>query len=136
MRFFFKKLLTESIESKDRNDIYLNYVKDFVKFAKQYLGIKGRVKIKLQDNKDGIETTAVFNIKDISILIYAKNRSLIDIARSIFHELSHQKQLEDGKINDSKIDGEDGSPLENEANAKAGEMVRRYGKIKPEIYTL
>jgi hypothetical protein len=29
-----------------------------------------------------------------------------------------------------------GSPSENEANAKAGEIMRKYGKLHPELFDL
>jgi hypothetical protein len=29
-----------------------------------------------------------------------------------------------------------GSPAENEANAKAGEIMRKYGKLHPELFDL
>jgi len=32
-------------------------------------------------------------------------------------------------------EGADGSVIENEANAKAGEIMRVFGKQNPEIYT-
>jgi hypothetical protein len=50
------------------------------------------------------------------------------------HELVHHKQNLEGRLKDAVKDGEDGSPIENEANAKAGEIVRRYGKLNPSIY--
>ena len=33
-------------------------------------------------------------------------------------------------------EGIDGSPQENEANAKAGEIVRKFGRENPEVYDL
>jgi hypothetical protein len=39
-----------------------------------------------------------------------------------------------GSINDAAKDGSDGSPIENEANAVAGVIIRKYGKIHPELY--
>jgi hypothetical protein len=33
-----------------------------------------------------------------------------------------------------QADGEDGSPIENEANAVAGIIIRKYGKLHPELY--
>jgi hypothetical protein len=35
---------------------------------------------------------------------------------------------------DAVQDGEDGSPIENEANAVAGVIIRKWGKQHPEIY--
>ena len=52
------------------------------------------------------------------------------------HELVHHKQNKEGELTGSKEEGEDGSPWEDEANAKAGEIVRKYGRENPEIYNL
>jgi Zn-dependent peptidase ImmA (M78 family) len=54
--------------------------------------------------------------------------------RSVGHELVHHKQNLEGRLNDSVKDGEDGSEIENEANAVAGKLIRIYGKLYPELY--
>jgi hypothetical protein len=38
----------------------------------------------------------------------------------------------DGK----QISSHPGSPAENEANAKAGEIMRKYGRLHPELFDL
>jgi hypothetical protein len=46
--------------------------------------------------------------------------------------LVHRKQEEDGRL---KINsGETGSPIEDEANAIAGVLLRNFGKINNSIY--
>jgi hypothetical protein len=60
------------------------------------------------------------------------NRHPIDILRSLAHEVVHYKQL----ISGQNILGYTGSPHENEANAKAGELMRKYGKLHPELFDL
>jgi hypothetical protein len=44
------------------------------------------------------------------------------------------KQNLEGRLIDAAKDGSDGSPIENEANAVAGVIIRKYGKIHPELY--
>ena len=39
-----------------------------------------------------------------------------------------------GDIKNVAEDGNDGSDIENEANAVAGIIMRKYGKLHPEIY--
>jgi hypothetical protein len=57
---------------------------------------------------------------------------LVDIMRSLAHELSHHKQWEDGKL---KVKPPDiGGPIEDGANAKAGQLIKMFGKIDPTIY--
>jgi hypothetical protein len=60
------------------------------------------------------------------------NRNLADILRTLGHELVHHKQNLDGKINAQS--GITGSDEENEANAKAGVLLRKFGKINDDIY--
>ena len=50
-------------------------------------------------------------------------------------KLVHHKQNQEGELTGDKEEGADGAPLENEANAKAGELVRKFGKTYPaDIY--
>jgi Zn-dependent peptidase ImmA (M78 family) len=66
------------------------------------------------------------------IWVFAGNRIMADVFRTLAHELIHRKQEEDGKIqNDS---GETGSEIENEANSLAGVILREFGKQYEEIY--
>ena len=52
--------------------------------------------------------------------------------RSIAHELTHHKQWEDGKL---KVRPPDiGGPIEDEANAKAGQFIKLFAKKDPTIY--
>ena len=64
------------------------------------------------------------------------NRNLADALRTIAHELTHFKQSLDKRITDNPEDksGETGSEIENEANARAGIIMREFGKSHPEIY--
>ena len=66
------------------------------------------------------------------IWVYCKNRNMADILRTLAHELVHRKQDEDGRINYES--GKTGSEIENEANAKAGVLLRDFGKQHEEIY--
>ena len=57
---------------------------------------------------------------------------MADVLRTLAHELVHHKQNEMGKL---KIDsGKAGSDIENEANAKAGILMRDFGKEREEIF--
>ncbi len=93
--------------------------------------------MELEDNGDNLETLASYGIEDNKVRVLSKNRALPDIIRSIAHELVHHKQNQKGELTGDKEEGADGAPLENEANAKAGEIVRKFGKIYPaDIYDL
>jgi len=127
-----KALLRERLLTQDELDI--RQVADFVNFAKEFLGINDDVKVELAfERTPDIKTTAYYRLDGL-IKIYAKNRAIIDICRSIAHELVHHKQNIEDRLLNAEEDGEDGSPIENEANAVAGVIIRKWGKQNPDIY--
>ena len=108
----------------------------FIEFFKTHLGIEKPGVIRLTKDRDGngIVTTAYYDIVNCVICVYIKDRAIMDVMRSVAHELVHHHQNERGDLIGSPEEGADGSPLENEANAKAGEMIRIFGKQNPSIY--
>ena len=130
MKGYIKQLLREQIEMMPKRVI----VEKFLDFVKDNLGLTRPFKLTLTTNKDGIRTTAVYNHVENTVVIYIKNRALVDILRSIAHELVHHLQNQRGELDGTKNEGGDGSPWENEANAKAGELIRIFGRQNPEIY--
>lgn len=134
MKPLIKQLLRENIDSLiERRKNYPSQIRDFVVFAKKYFGIKGKIKIIITSDKSKTSTLAHYEIGG-NIVIYGKDRSLCDLERSIGHELFHVKQFEDGLLNNPAEQGKDGSEIENMANAKAGELIRVWGKMNPIIY--
>jgi hypothetical protein len=107
----------------------------FVKFVKKELGIKNLPTISIQSNRNGLKTTAHYDYtKDNKIVrVYGKNRALVDIMRSVSHELVHHKQFEEGRL-DGPQPPDIGGEIEDEANAKAGQHIKMYAKIDPTIY--
>lgn len=116
------------------------HLENFVDFVIKELNIENPVNIKYQTDKDGIKTTAVYRYMDgedeefeqSEVKVYTKERALQDIMRSVAHELVHHQQNEDGKL-EGKISNV-GGPIEDEANAVAGELLKKYGINHPEIY--
>ena len=115
---------------------------DFISFVKNELNIKNHVDIEFRDDKgenQEIKTTAVYRYSDkdpesdiADIKVHAGDRYLIDIMRSVAHELVHHQQNENGKLK-GKISNV-GGPIEDEANAIAGELIKKYGLNNPDIY--
>ena len=132
MKAVIKELLRERLLTKSDPDT--RAVADFVNFAKQYLGITDDIQVLIAyERTPDLVTTAYYDMTGF-IKVYGKDRAIIDICRSIAHELVHHKQnLEKRLINVVK-DGEDCSPIENEANSVAGIIIRKYGKLHPELY--
>ncbi len=132
MKSIIKELLRERLLTK--SDIDIRTITDFINFAKQELGIKDDIKIELAfERTPDLKTTAYYDIVGF-IKVYVKDRAIIDVIRSLGHELVHHKQNLEGRLTDTDKDGEDGSDIENEANAMAGVIIRRYGKLHPNIY--
>jgi hypothetical protein len=107
----------------------------FVKFVKKELGIESLPTISIQPNRDGLKTTAHYDYtKENKIVrVYGKNRALVDIMRSVAHELVHHKQFEEGRL-DGPQPPDIGGEIEDEANAKSGQYIKMYAKIDPNIY--
>jgi hypothetical protein len=105
-------------------------VGEFCTFCADNLPIIGDFKIYITaDRKDhGITTTAVYEVNNNVCRIYGKNRALVDICRSIAHEMTHMMQDEmdllHGHIQDA------GGFHEDQANAKAGELIKRFAKSR------
>jgi cytidyltransferase-like protein len=110
-------------------------IAEFVKFAINELGIQKLPTVKFSyDTNESQEkgTFGYFNPNSNHIWIYIKNRNTADILRTLAHELVHHKQGEDNRIKQGS--GETGSEIENEANAQAGVLLRKFGKDNKGIY--
>jgi hypothetical protein len=132
MKPFIKKILNEALfekSSKKQREL----LEEFIDFACDFLNIE-KPTINLQFNRNGLVTTAAYGGNRVHV--YAKDRALVDIMRSIAHELTHMQQDSNGRLKqtDHEKNNEAGSPIENEANAKAGVMIRKFGEQHPEIY--
>ena len=64
------------------------------------------------------------------IKVYGKNRALVDICRSLCHELVHCSQDEKGELVGVIRDA--GGEIEDEANARAGELIKLFAKSNPQ----
>lgn len=104
--------------------------KDFIKFCCKELDLTGDFKCILCHDRDknGVVTTAYYRDKDKLVCVYAKNRMLGDVMRSVAHEMVHKKQYEDNRI---ELPVQDvGGEIEDEANAVAGQLVKKYIKTQ------
>ena len=68
---------------------------------------------------------------DNGIEIVTTGRHPMDVMRTLAHELVHWKQ----RISGRQMDGSTGSNEENEANAIAGIIMRKFGQMYPEYFT-
>jgi len=113
----------------------MKLVKEFVKFTVKELGLKSlpkNIKFEGDDYSAQHLTFGTYNPSTDEVVVVKGQRHPIDVLRTLAHELVHHKQREDGK----ELNGEDGSDIENEANAKAGELMRKFRKVRPEIFNV
>lgn len=73
-----------------------------------------------------------FNPNTQTINIEILNRHPLDISRTLAHELVHFKQHLNDELDHNS--GETGSKHENQANALAGIIMRKFGKRYPNLY--
>jgi hypothetical protein len=73
-----------------------------------------------------------FRTPDPTIHVEITDRHPIDVMRTLAHELVHYKQWLDGRIEPDS--GDTGSNIENEANAVAGVIMRRFDNEYPEAF--
>ena len=71
---------------------------------------------------------------DKKVYLQIKNRNLKDLIVTLFHELNHHKQNLNNELKPES--GQDGDDIENESNAYAGKLMRKFGRENPEIFTI
>lgn len=104
-------------------------VQKFAAWAGRRVHLKNPIKIELsydtQDAQDNHHTGRHTEGSD-TIWVYAKNRNLVDILRTVFHEIVHCRQSELGMIKPG--DSYPGSPIEAMADLLAGKYIKIYGE--------
>ena len=112
-----------------------DHIKTFIDYAANELEIAEKPKLKLiNDKKTALVNTSFggYAPDEKTIYLNIAGRHVADILRTLAHEMVHHKQNLDGVLH--KYAGETGSEFENEANSKAGVIMRNYGKSNPTIY--
>jgi len=130
------KTLPEPMNEGLDTDKDKKILKEFIRFAVKELGIQklpsGLTLSYNNDEAKSMRSFGSFNPNNDKIWLYVKNRNMADLLRTLAHELVHRKQAEDGRIDYNS--GKTGSDIENEANAQAGVLLRKFGKQNEEIY--
>lgn len=114
----------------------IDALRDFLPIAFKHLKLDRMPKINLVKEITSGDQPAFgqFNVSAKAIDIVVHNRNPADILRTLAHELVHYAQ---GQRNDLDADsGVTGSPIENEANAHAGVIMRVFAKQHPVYLTL
>ena len=104
---------------------------EFILFCADSLPIEGDFEVHLVNSREphGIVTTALYEVGNNCCKVYSKNRALADVLRSVAHEMTHMMQDQIGIVNGNIRDA--GGFHEDQANSKAGEMLKLFAKSKP-----
>jgi hypothetical protein len=126
------------IEEMSRKE-FSGHLDSFVDFCCDKLSIAGKPSLHFKEPADQGEqpSFAAYAPGSKEVHVMSKNRHPMDIFRSVAHELVHHKQNEEGRIGkDIAKEGATGSDIENEANSRAGELMRWYAKANPQCFSM
>jgi hypothetical protein len=126
------EILTEGMNKKDTFAI----LHDFVRFAAKHLELKTLPRFDFRfDNFKSVQHKSFggYAPGDEHITITVKNRHIMDVCRTLAHELVHYSQDLKKELEDEGA-GATGSPQENEANARAAVIMRNWGKRNPHYF--
>lgn len=108
-------------------DAKVELLKDFVCFTCAKLKIESPVTVVIRRGKDEyIATTASYLPYENENHIKAGGRAIVDICRSIGHELTHNRQRELGLFNPGDNVQNIGGKIEDEANSIAGILIKDF----------
>jgi hypothetical protein len=126
------QILTESLDKRSTFKI----LHEFVRFAAESLELKSLPKFDfIFDSNTSVDRKSFggYMPGEKHIDVTVKNRHIMDVCRTLAHELVHYKQdLEDQLVDENA--GATGSPQENEANAEAAVIMRNWGKEHPDLF--
>jgi hypothetical protein len=106
-------------------------VTHLLSLCKSELNIQDLPPIELIDTDHTVGGSTSFGLFDgEKIQVITLGRHQMDIMRTLAHELVHWKQQQEGM----ELNGEDGSEIENQANAIAAVIMRKFGKKYPHYF--
>jgi pyrimidine deaminase RibD-like protein len=126
---------TTSQFTNETQDAHKNVIEDFMIFCADQLGIEKDINLRVRRDPQWSvrnKTFGRYNDGTNELEVGIGGRHIMDVLRTVAHELVHQKQNQHEQV---PMDaGADGSKYENEANARAGVLMRQYGKLHPELF--
>ena len=128
--------LKQYVKESEQEDLNNNpIVKKFLAWTSKKLNLESTPKIEFSYDSDEAQEghhTGRHNPETGEVWVYCANRNLVDILRTVFHELTHVRQGELDMIKPG--DSYPGSPIEAEADVMAGKYIKIFGKAHPEIF--
>jgi len=125
-------MFTDDAPVKTNVDI----VKEFFAYCVTLLKIANKPALKLHRDPEWSRRNKSFGSYDPDIHgihLSLSDRHIMDILRTLAHELVHAKQHEATDVPSDA--GTTGSSFENEANAKAGILMRQFADMHPEFFS-
>ena len=110
-------------------------LKDFVKFCSTQLGLEDAPRIRIKRDPQWSRANNTFGRyvpEEHTLYLSVANRHPLDIMRTMAHELTHHRQAEVEPMPDHA--GETGSRFENQANAMAGIIMRKWADLHPDMF--
>ena len=108
------------------NDQKKAICKSFIGYVCSKLQLKSIPKISFVAERVGEMTTGAYDPTDDRIYVLAQQRLLADVLRTLAHELTHAMQRQNGSFKVGQQVQDAGGPIEDEANAKAGELLKTF----------
>jgi hypothetical protein len=124
-------------ETEDKSDEEI--LKDFTDFCVKELKIEHMPRVRLRRDPQWPavhKTFGRYNDEAKTLEVAWGQRHIMDVLRTVAHELTHKHQHEREGERMGPDAGETGSPYENEANARAGVLMRDYGRLHPEYFSV
>ena len=124
------------IKESEQEDLNNNpIVQKFLAWTEKKLNLKNTPKIEFSYDSDEAQEghhTGRHNPDTGEVWVYCANRNLVDILRTVFHELTHVRQGELDMIKPG--DSYPGSPIEAMADMLAGKYIKIYGEQNHHIF--
>jgi hypothetical protein len=126
-----KEFITESLSPQNAATV----IQYFVSYASNELGLTTLPDINLvTDPKVAAQLASFGGYHDNTIQVSIVNRHVNDVLRTLAHELVHYRQDINGELQSTS--GNDGSDQENEANAMAAVIMRKWNRENPSVMEL
>ena len=123
--------LFEMFEQGPPKPTLIDALGDFLPIAIKHLKLDHIPKIRLvKEIADSSQPTfGRYVNKEKIIYVVVDNRNPVDVLRTLAHELVHYQQGEEHRLDQDS--GNTGSPIEDEANAEGGVIMRLFNQAHP-----
>lgn len=128
------QLVCDAQMNEKQSKKFIQDMKSFLMLCQAELGLKKMPKIIWVKDKSGVHgrTFGQFTNQDEIIRVSIRGRHPLDIMRTLAHELVHYLQHVEGRLKPGS--GKTGSPEENEANSRAGIIMRHFDRAFPDAF--